>query len=196
MWDERYRREDYVYGKAPNDFLANHADELRAGNVLCLAEGEGRNAVFLAARGFAVTAVDASAVGLEKARRLAAERGVEIETMCADLADYDLGVNCWDNIVSIYCHVPSALRVDLHHRVVAALRRGGVFLLEGYTPRQLEFNSGGPRDPDRLMTREGLAGELEGLEFRRLEELERDIREGSHHSGLSAVVQVVATRPK
>ena len=195
MWDERYRREDYVYGKAPNDFLAAHVDELRPGNVLCLAEGEGRNAVFLAGRGFAVTAVDASAVGLEKAARLAAEHGVEIETICADLADYDLGTARWDNIVSIYCHVLSPLRADVHRRVTAALRPGGVFLLEGYTPRQLAFNSGGPRDPDRLMSSAILARELEGLEFRRLEELERDIHEGSHHSGRSAVVQVVATKP-
>jgi len=195
MWDERYRREDYVYGKAPNDFLATHVDELRPGNVLCLAEGEGRNAAFLATRGFAVTAVDASAVGLEKAARLAAEHGVEIEMICADLADYDLGTARWDNIVSIYCHVLSALRADVHRRVTAALRPGGVFLLEGYTQRQLEFDSGGPRDPDRLMSSATLAHELDGLEFRRLEELERDIHEGSHHSGRSAVVQVVATKP-
>jgi len=195
MWDERYRREDYVYGKAPNDFLAARVDELRPGNVLCLAEGEGRNAVFLAGRGFDVSAVDASAVGLEKAGRLAAEHGVEIEMICADLADYDLGKARWDNIVSIYCHVLSPLRADVHRRVTAALRPGGVFLLEGYTPRQLAFHSGGPRDPDRLMSSAILARELEGLEFRRLEELERDIYEGSHHSGRSAVVQVVATKP-
>jgi len=195
MWDERYRREDYVYGKAPNDFLAAHAGELRPGNVLCLAEGEGRNAVFLAGRGFDVSAVDASAVGLEKAGRLAAEHGVEIEMICADLADYDLGTARWDNIVSIYCHVPSALRAPLHRRVTAALRPGGVFLLEGYTRRQLEFDTGGPRDPDRLMSSTILARELDGLDFRRLEELEREIHEGSHHSGRSAVVQVVATKP-
>jgi|SRR6056297_91807 len=195
MWDQRFSAEHYVYGKDPNGFLEENVDRLPGREVLCLAEGEGRNAVFLARHGFSVTAVDASAVGLEKARCLAAEHGVEIDTVHADLEDYALGVDRWDAIVSIFCHVLPPLRRKVHAQVPAALRRGGVFLLEAYTPAQLHNNTGGPRDINRLMTAEQLQQELAPLEFQCLREVEREIVEGAHHTGLAAVVQVIARRP-
>lgn len=195
MWDERFSAEHYVYGKEPNAFLEENVDRLPGRKVLCLAEGEGRNAVFLAGHGFSVTAVDASAVGLEKARRLAAERGVEIHTVHADLEDYALGVDRWDAIVSIFCHVLPPLRRKVHAQVPAALRRGGVFLLEGYTAAQLQHSTGGPRDIARLMSAEQLQEELAPLEFPCLREVEREVVEGAHHTGLGAVVQVIARRP-
>lgn len=194
MWDERYRADFYVFGKEPNGFLEQHVGELRKGEVLCLAEGEGRNAVFLARQGFKVTAVDASPVGLAKARRLAAEHGVEIDTVCADLEDYDMGVERWDSIVSIFCHVLPPLRKKVHARVRDALRNGGVFLLEAYTPAQLVHGTGGPKSAERMMSKALLREELAGLKFRRLEELEREILEGVHHTGRSAVVQLIAEK--
>jgi SAM-dependent methyltransferase len=197
MWDQRYSEPDFVYGTEPNDFLAASAERYlpARGEILSLAEGEGRNAVFLAQRGFRVTGVDGSAVGLAKARTLAAERGVDIQTIVADLGDFDLGVEHWDGIVSIWCHTPSALRARLHRSVVAALRPGGVFLLEAYTPEQLTYKTGGPPTADLLMTLAAVREELAGLDFLAAEEKRREVHEGKYHGGLSAVLQVIARKP-
>jgi len=194
-WDERYGAPGYFYGTAPNDFLLEHCGTIRAGgDVLCLAEGEGRNAVFLARQGFRVLAVDQSAVGLRKAEQLAAENGVRIDTVVADLAEFAVEPEHWDGIVSIWCHVPSALRRVLHRQVVAGLRSAGVFILEAYTPAQLDYGTGGPKDADLLPTLAELRDELAGLDFVYGEERERNVREGHGHSGPSAVVDVVARR--
>ena len=198
-WDERYSAEDYAYGTEPNDFLAAHAHMLpKGGRVLSLAEGEGRNAVFLTTQGYRVTAVDQSAVGLEKARRLAGRKGVTIETIVADLGGFDIEPQAWDGIVSISAHVPKAIRQQLHHRAVQGLKPGGVFLLEAYTPRQLETagkGGPGPDQRDRFMTLADLHEELEGLDFEIARETERDVNEGKYHHGPGAVVQVVAKKP-
>lgn len=196
MWDERYSGEEFAYGTEPNGFLAQMADRLPpGGRVLSLAEGEGRNAVFLASRGHAVTAVDASPVGLAKARRLAESRKVEIEIHVADLADYPIEPESWDGIVSIFCHVPEAVRADLHRRVVAGLKPGGVLILEAYTPGQLAYGTGGPKETERTMTLDALRTELAPLDFEHAAELERDVTEGRYHTGPGAVVQLVARKP-
>ncbi|MCW8195132.1 class I SAM-dependent methyltransferase [Proteobacteria bacterium 005FR1] len=194
MWDERYSTEEYVYGTAPNDFLAAHVGEIPKGKVLCLGEGEGRNAVFLATQRYQVTAVDQSAVGLEKARRLAQSRGVSIDCIQADLADFDPGENQWDGIVAIFCHLPSPVRRRLHQRIPAALKPNGVFVLEAYTPRQLEFGTGGPPTADLLISANDLRSEICGLNFLHLEETERDVVEGHLHTGRASVVQVIASK--
>ena len=196
MWDERYQGDDYVYGTEPNDFLRAQVDRLPPGRILCLAEGEGRNAVFLAERGFTVTAIDQSGVGLQKARRLAEGRGVTIDTIVADLADYDIEPGAWDGIVSIFAHMPQAARQHLHGEVVTGLRPGGVFILEAYRPEQLEYRTGGPPMVELMMDLESLRAELEGLDFEFAEETVRDIQEGPLHQGLGAVVQVLARRPE
>ena len=153
FWDSRFGGPEYVYGTEPNDLLREQASLLPLpGPILSLAEGEGRNAVFLASRGYRVTAMDSSAVGLGKARLLAAARGVEIETVHADLADFDLGIERWGGVVSIWCHLPSVLRADVHARIRRSMKPGGVFLLEHYHPRQIPYNTGGPKDPDLLVT--------------------------------------------
>ena len=197
MWNERYSEPGFAYGAEPNDFLAANAERYLPANgeILSLAEGEGRNAVFLARRGFRVTAVDGSAVGLEKAHALAAKHGVGIETIVADLAAFDLGVGRWDGIVSIWCHLPTELRARVHRSVVAALRPGGVFLLEAYTPDQLGYKTGGPSSAELLMTLAAVRSELAGLEFLVGEEKLREVHEGKYHDGTSAVLQVVARKP-
>ncbi|MEZ4701991.1 MAG: class I SAM-dependent methyltransferase [Rhodothermales bacterium] len=194
MWDERYSTEEYIYGTDPNDFLAEMAGSLPVGQTLCLADGEGRNGVYLAGLGHAVTAVDSSSVGLDKARRLAATRGVEIATVHADLADFSIEPGAWDAVVSIFCHLPGALRRAVHRRVVEGLKPGGVLLLEAYTPDQLRFGTGGPPDVDRLMRLADLKTELDGLTFEVGRELERDVIEGRFHGGRGAVVQVFARK--
>lgn len=196
MWDDRYSLGGLVYGDAPNDFLVEQVDLLCDGNCLCLAEGQGRNAIWLAGQGLAVTAVDQSSVGMAKAQELAAMRGLELTTEVADLAVFDLGVERWDNIVSIFGHLPSALRRDVHRRVVAALRPGGIFLIEAYTPEQLATTgTGGPPDPDMMPRANQLEAELVGLKVVIAHEVIREVNEGDFHRGQGAVVQFVGRKP-
>ena len=194
MWDERFSQPGYAYGTEVNDFVASVAPRIPPGNVLCLAEGEGRNAVHLAAMGHDVTAVDTSAVGLAKARALAAGRGVSITAIEADLADFDLGTARWQGIVSVYCHLPPPLRKDLHRRCVAALAPGGAFVLEGFIGRQLDYGTGGPKNPDVLFALDVLRTELRGLELAIAHEIDREVHEGRYHDGTAAVLQILGFR--
>lgn len=203
MWDERYSDNDYVYGTAPNAFLvdalmrircdANHSQRAK---VLSLGEGEGRNAVYLAEHGCMVTGVDASRVGLSKAEKLAKARGVVIKVIHTDLAHLEIEPGAWDAIISIFCHVPSSIRKELHRKVVNGLRPGGVFILEAYTPSQLALKTGGPTDMDMTMTLPQLKMELDGLDFEFAQEIEREVVEGKFHTGKGAVVQIIARKPK
>lgn len=194
-WNERYGQQEYYYGTEPNTFLASVCETIPGGRVLCLAEGEGRNAVFLASRGFQVTAVDGSAVGLRKAVQLAAERRVSIVTVCADLADFIIESEQWDAIVSCYCHLPPAIRTPLHQQVVRGLKQGGVLVLEGFSKEQLSYGTGGPPSLDMLFALEELKGELAGLEFIHAVTTERDVREGRGHTGIASVVQILGRKP-
>lgn len=194
MWDERYSAETYAYGKQPNDFLRQNFQQIPPGRVLCLAEGEGRNGVFLAEQGFHVLAVDASRVGLAKAQRLAQEKGVQLETLVADLNDFFIEPDSWDGIVSIFCHLPSPLRHRIHRQVVNGLRPGGVFILEAYTPQQLAYKTGGPPVAELTMQLADVCEEIEGLDIRHGVELVREIHEGDYHNGPGAVVQIVAAK--
>lgn len=196
FWNERYAQSGFVYGTEPNEFLASVASRIPSGPVLTLAEGEGRNGLFLASLGYDVTAVDQSEVGLAKARRLAEERGLAIRTQQADLAEYRIEPGVWSGIVSIFCHLPKSIRVPLYAAVVEGLRPGGVFILEAYTPQQLGRGTGGPQSIELLASLDDLKRELAGLEFLHAQELERVVREGQYHTGLASVVQIVARRAK
>ena len=194
-WDARYAEPGWAFGTEPNDFLREQAHRIAPrSRVLCLAEGEGRNAVHLASLGHDVTAVDLSSVGMTKAALLASERGLPLTTQVADLARFPIEPGAWDAIVSVFAHVPRVVREPLHRRVVAGLAPGGVLLLEAYTPEQLGRGTGGPNDPEKFMTLERLRAELVGLEFELAREIEREVVEGRYHAGRSRVVQVIARR--
>ena len=194
-WDERYAAATYFYGTEPNDFLKEHVAAIPAGGrVLCLGEGEGRNATYLAGLGFDVVALDQSLVGLQKAARLAAARSVSIRTLVANLDDYQFEADHWDGIISIWCHVPKRLRSSIHGRIGASLKPGGAFLLESYTAAQLRHGTGGPKDLDFLPSLTEISADLAGMKISVGQELERVVQEGAGHAGLSAVVQVVAQR--
>lgn len=195
FWDERYAAPGFAFGTTPNEFLAACAEQIPAGPVLSLGEGEGRNAVFLAHRGHSVLAVDQSAVGLEKASALAAARGLTLETRQADLAEFAIEPDRYAGIISIFCHLPPPVRTALHAACGRGLQPGGVMVLEAYTPAQLGRGTGGPSTPELLVTLAQLREELPGLEFVVGHELEREVVEGRHHTGLAAVVQVLARRP-
>ena len=194
MWDERYNTEDYAYGTQPNEFLEQNFGRIPKGRVLSIGEGEGRNAVFLARQGYTVTAVDGSSVGLEKAKKLAGENDVEIDTIHADLADFDLGENEWDGIISIFVPLPSELRKVLYSKLPGALKTGGVFFVEAYTPEQIKHGTGGGNSPDTMQTAESLKLELPSLTFEHLIQLEREVIEGSYHTGIGSVVQAIAKK--
>lgn len=194
-WEARYAGEEYVYGTEPNGFLASVAHRIPPGPVLCLGDGEGRNGVHLAGLGHDVTSVDASRVGLDKARRLAAERGVALRTVHADLAGYVIEEGAWAGIVSIFCHLPPALRARVHAAAVRGLRPRGLLVLEAYTPAQLSLGTGGPSAVELLVPPDVLTSELAGLRLERLAELRRPVVEGSRHTGEAAVVQVLGVKP-
>lgn len=201
MWDERYGEDGFAYGTEPNDWLAAQMDQIPPGDVLFLAEGEGRNAVAVAVhrkeRGVPgrIVAVDLSETGLEKARALGAERGVEIETVATDLAEFTIGEGCWAGVVSVWGHMPPPVRKKVHAAVVKGLCGGGVMILEAYRPEQLEHGTGGPPVAAAMMSAAGLREELAGLEFEILEEVTRHIAEGKYHHGTSATVQLLARKP-
>lgn len=195
MWDERYRAHGYAFGTEPNDFLREVAAQLPAGRALCLGEGPGRNAVFLAAQGHDVTAMDQSAVAMERAAALAAERGVALATEVADLAEYPIAPGAWDAIVSIFVHMPPELRSRVYRRAAEGLRPGGVLVLEAYAPEQIGRGTGGPSTRAMLASLAELRDDLAGLELVVGREMERDVVEGPLHTGRAAVVQVLARRP-
>jgi len=191
MWDERYGKAEYAYGTTPNDFLVSVASKIPQGRVLCLGEGEGRNAVYLASLGYEVIAVDQSRAGLAKAEQLAAQRQVQIQTITANLANFIIEPKSWQGVVSIFCHLPSALWRQVHKSAVAGLTQGGVFVLEAYAPRQLQFLTGGPTDLDMLVSLDTVRAELAELDLEMAQEIERDVTEGIYHTGIAATVQVV-----
>jgi SAM-dependent methyltransferase len=195
-WDERYAEDGFAFGTEPNDFLREVVAMLPVGRTLCLGDGEGRNGVFLAEYGHRVTTIDLSPVGVLKARRLAAERNVEIDARVADLATFVLGDGEWDCIVSIFCHLPRPLREQVHGAIPTALRPDGVFVFEAYRAANIGRGVGGPQSPEMTVELEDLLNDLGsgGLQIEIGREVERDIVEGRYHNGLSATTQVLARR--
>jgi len=194
FWNEKFANTEYAYGTEPNDFLVSAVTKLKRGATLSLAEGEGRNAVWLAQQGFTVSAIEQSQKGVAKTLRLALQRGVIVMAERGELETFHIQPNSWDLVVSIFAHTPQELRRKLHRQVVAGLKPGGVFVLEAYTPAQIANNTGGPKDASLMPTAEQLRSELAGLVFDRIEEVEREVVEGSLHTGIAHVVQVVAHR--
>jgi len=196
FWNDRYGEADYVYGIRPNDFLRENAALLDPGGaVLSLAEGEGRNAVFLARQGYKVQGVDFSQAGRNKALQLAGRFRVEIAYDVADLATYPMGEAKWDGIVSIFCHLSEEHRPGLFQSVKRALKPGGVLLLEAYNKKQLAYGTGGPKDAAQLLSLAELTLAFEGFEIVRAEDAEREIQEGPFHNGRGSVTQFIARKP-
>lgn len=193
MWNERYAVDEYVYGREPNLFLAEHAGML-SGPVLSLAEGEGRNGVFLASLGLKVNGVDGSDVGLAKAQALARSKGVEIQTEVADLGVFEPEANHYGSVISIFAHLPSVIRQKLYPFVERCLKPGGIIVLVAYSEAQLTRNTGGPKDLDMLMTKAKIGREFPSCDPILLRELEREVREGTYHTGIASVVQFIGRK--
>lgn len=198
-WDERYSAVEFVYGTEPNVWLKTQQMQLPLqGHALAVADGEGRNGVWLAQRGLEVLAVDGSAVGLAKARSLSVERGCAhlYHPLVADLLSWTPDVAHFDLVVQCFLHLPPEARRQVHAALVKALVPGGLLVLECFTPRQLAFGTGGPKDIDLLYEPEDLLRDFAALEILHVEEVEVDLREGPFHSGTSAVVRLTARSPR
>ena len=197
FWDSRYGEEEFAYGISPNTFLTSFKDSFKSGEkVLVIGDGEGRNGVWLAQQGCHVVSVDSSAVGVEKSKKLATDKGVEIEAICADLNDWDWPVSQFDFVVIIYVHFPPDIRALLHEKVAAALKPGGQLIMESFTPEQLNYSSGGPPVQEMLYTAEMMQSDFKELEIQKLEECITDLNEGKYHCGEAAVVRLVASKVK
>jgi SAM-dependent methyltransferase len=195
MWNERYASNEFAYGTEPNSFLVQNANLLTS-PVLSLAEGEGRNAVFLASLGLDVVGVDASDVGLAKAQKLAASRGLAIRTEVADLASYEPPQNQYGSVISISAHLPSQVRRKLYPQIERSLKPVGIILLEAYTKAQLSRNTGGPKDPDLLLDLAELEQQFANCEPILGQEIEREVIEGKFHTGMACVVQFIARKKR
>ncbi|MCR8723529.1 SAM-dependent methyltransferase [Frigidibacter sp. ROC022] len=197
MWDARYADPDYIFGTQPSEFLArNQALLANGGSALAVADGEGRNSVFMAEQGLKVTAMDSSAVGQEKARRLAAERGVEVDFRLADLRTWDWTPESYDIVAAIFIQFADpAFRAEIFDGMERTLKPGGVLLLHGYTPRQLAHGTGGPKAVENLYEPDMLAERFRHWEVMQLAEYETELKEGTRHAGQSALVDLVARKP-
>lgn len=197
FWDARYAGEDYLFGVEPNAFLSRQAARLKAGGrALSIADGEGRNGVWLARQGLDVHAMDSSAVAQEKARRLAATHRVTLDYELANLLEWVWPEAAFDVVVGIFIQFMNPdERATMFAGIRKALKPGGLLLLEGYTPRQLELGTGGPSQVENLYTESLLRTAFSDLTIIELRSYEAEVNEGSGHSGLSALIDLVAQKP-
>ncbi|MGV6848995.1 MAG: SAM-dependent methyltransferase [Marinibacterium sp.] len=195
-WNERFSGEEFLFGTEPAAFLAREAPRLKDGsNVLCVADGEGRNSVYLAGLGHKVTAFDAAETGLDKARRLAAERGVCVTYHQSSVEDWDWS-QTFDAVVAIFIQfAPPAARAALFDNLRQAVAPGGLLLLHGYAPRQVTYGTGGPPMAENMYTADLLQSAFGDWNIERLADYDAEIREGTGHSGRSALVDLIARRP-
>lgn len=196
-WDARFAGPEFIFGTAPNAWLAAQQPLFAAGGrALAVADGEGRNSVWLARQGLAVDAFDISAVGVDKARRFAADSGVTVNYAVSDCDGWNWQGDAYDFVVAIFVQFADpAMRARLFANMVRTLKPGGHLLLLGYTPKQLEFNTGGPGILEHLYTEELLRREFAGMEIRELRAWEAELDEGARHRGPSALVGLVARKP-
>jgi SAM-dependent methyltransferase len=195
-WNRRFAGAEFLFGTEPNAWLREHAAALPAnGRVLFVADGEGRNSVWLAQQGFRVEAFDIAGRAVEKARAFAHGKRVSVDFVVADIDGFAWPESVYDGVAAIFVQFadPPA-RARLFERIVRSLKPGGVLILQGYTPKQLEYRTGGPPFVSHLYTRELLESAFADLSILELREYEAHLREGQGHSGLSALIGLVARR--
>ena len=193
-WDERYGVEEYVYGREPNLFLKQNVNSIPKGNVLCIADGEGRNGVWLAKQGYNVTSIDFSPKAIEKIIRLAQENNVSIKAICADLLNYDFGENMYDGVVSIFAHFKVEEINKLHYKYFNALKPNGVFMMEVFAKEQLQLKTGGPKDISLLFDTQDIK---KSFPSGKIELLKKDVvylYEGHIHDGKAVVVRAIVKK--
>lgn len=193
FWDERYKAHDHVYGKGPNAYFKSVIDTLEPGTLLLPAEGEGRNALYAASRGWVVEAFDYSGVAREKALRFAKEAGQNIRYDQRDIADFTAEKH-YDMVGLLYVHLPETLRKKFHHEIYRSVKPGGMLVLEAFAKEQVRFNSGGPSDPALLYDAPSICQDFPFLHLIRCEQKETILEEGAFHQGQAAVLRLTGQR--
>lgn len=194
FWNEKFLRDGYLYGKEPNAFLkACYNNFKKSQRVLCLGEGEGRNAVYLAQKGYEVAAIDASDVGLQKLETFAKEQNVNVKTICQDLNEW-IPKKKYGAIIFSYLHLTSLEQQPLFEKIEDSLKAKGFFIAEVFSKNQLNFSSGGPKDEDLLYSVNDFKDAFSHCIIHKLEEVEVELDEGKGHQGKASVIRIIAQR--
>jgi hypothetical protein len=194
FWDERFADEEFVYGTDPNEWFAFHLENLKPGKAFFPAEGEGRNAVYAARKGWQVHAFDFSESAARKAGKLADKNGVNLSYMVCGWEEFPWKPGTYDLVVLSYVHLPPEARKKLHQKVIESLKAGGTVLLEAFSPKQLHYRSGGPKNPDWLFSLSDVKNDFFGLNIIQLREELVELKEGPGHNGEASVVRMQALK--
>lgn len=197
FWNERFDTQEFIFGKEPNEYLVQKSSQyLKPGDrVLCVADGEGRNGVWLAKQGMQVSGFDASDIALVKAKQFAQDNAVEVEYAFSDTDSFDWRANAYDAVVAIFIQFADpAMRERIFQNIYQTLKPGGIFILQGYTPKQLEYKTGGPSLIEHLYTEELIRDLVKDFEILELRSYEQALSEGPRHTGMSALLGLVARK--
>jgi 2-polyprenyl-3-methyl-5-hydroxy-6-metoxy-1,4-benzoquinol methylase len=199
FWDERYSKDEFAYGKHPNNYLKEHLEKLEVGSILFPAEGEGRNAVFAATLGWSVSAFDISKEGKNKALRLTESQNVSIDYQVGELKNLNYDNNQFDAIALIYAHFPADIKSLYHKTFDKYLKKGGTVIFEAFSKKHLDYNSvnekiGGPKDINMLFSIEELKSDFFNYEIVELEEKEIELNEGLFHNGQGSVIRFLGRK--
>lgn len=197
FWNARFNKHEFIFGKDPNEYLAAQATQyLKAGDaVLCIADGEGRNGVWLAKQGMQVTGFDVSDIALAKAKQFAADNEVNIQYTLCDTDSFDWQANQYDAVIAIFIQFADPeMRAKIFKQVHQTLKPGGLLILQGYTPKQLEYKTGGPSLLEHLYTEEMIRELSQDFEVLNLQCYEKELSEGARHTGMSALLGMVAKK--
>lgn len=197
FWNERFDKKEFIFGKEPNEYLVEQASRYLnpKSSVLCIADGEGRNGVWLAKQGMRVTGFDVSDIALAKANQFAKENQVNIQYSLCDTDGFDWQANSYDAVIGIFIQFADPeMRARIFKQVHQTLKPGGLFILQGYTPKQLEYRTGGPSLIEHLYTEEMIRELSQGLEILNIQCYEKELSEGARHTGMSALLGMVAKK--
>ncbi len=196
-WSQRFETKEYIFGEMPNKYLVSQRSQLKSGKVLAIADGEGRNGVWLAEQGLQVDSFDFIESAVTKAQKLASSRGVEVNAMCSDWQSFDWKPSEYDNVVGIFFQfVEPEGRAEIFKKIDQVLKPGGVLILQGYSTKQMDYNTGGPGKIDHLYDADLLRNSFKNYEVIDLQVYEAEIHEGTAHKGMSGLVGYVARKPK
>ena len=197
FWNERFDKKEFIFGKEPNEYLVEQASRYLEPNssVLCIADGEGRNGVWLAKQGMRVTGFDVSDIALAKANQFATDSEVNIQYSLCDTDSFDWRANLYDAVIGIFIQFADPeMRARIFKQIHQTLKPGGLFILQGYTPKQLEYKTGGPSLIEHLYTEEMIRELSQGYEILDLQCYEKELSEGARHAGMSALLGMVAKK--
>jgi hypothetical protein len=195
MWDERYSEEGYAYGSEPNAFFKSYIDKLPPGKLLLPAEGEGRNAVYAAKKGWNVVAFDSSEAGKDKALKLAEENKVEIEYRIESIENFNSN-DKFDLIALIFVHQPPEIKKIFHTKLIDCLEDNGLIIMEVFSKKQIGRKSGGPQNIEMLSSKEDISSEFKNLKIELLKETETILNEGKYHNGEASVIRFIGKKCK